>query len=313
MTLTIDLRLDRIKIYLAFFSVAYEDLVDDSVPFKESKLGLAFARLRTEGIRACMNIGESHADGEDLITGSGSYHGDYVFFTGLTHSAFARGETGYLDYGSLSLHVSQDATLVKARQELATKITAALEDEGIKIEAIEASRILVDLGYCYKHFLSFIELILVDRDEASANEQLVMMVIADYIQDGSDEELSEYGEMDEDDRAHIIWQFNIWMHSGLDDFTEYFRGYYSTPDNGFHDEYLEDGSTDLELYRFLDTLDWSLIYEACRRHCDLETISKRFNSVTGFCYQRERLTYPPQVWDGKPRWKMSEGRYLPSD
>lgn len=271
------------------------------------------ARLRSQGIRACMNIGETPEEGEDLITDSGDLEGEYVFYTGEDHSSFIRNNQGHLWFGSSSLAECEEDSFDEESLKLGMKICELLAAEGIKATIDQPCKLLINLDYAYKEHLSLIELMLADRDEADWNEQLVMMVIADYVQDGPDEELSEYAEFDEEDRAHIIWQFNVWIHSEIEEFTDYFKGYYSTPDNGFHDEYIEDGSTSLELYEFLDTLDWSRIYSICRRYCDENEISRRFFNVTGFDYAEERTKYPVEAWDRTPRWKTVNGLYVAID
>jgi hypothetical protein len=293
--------------------MTYQDLIRDSRQFKQSRLGAAMARLRSQGIRACMNIGETPEEGENLITDSGDLEGEYVFYSGREHSSFIRNRHGHLWFGSSSLAECEEANFDEESSKLGRKIREILAAEGIESTIVQPCKLLIDLDYDYKEYLSFIELMLADRDEADWNEQLVMMVIADYIQDGPDEELSEYVEFDEEDRAHIIWQFNVWIHSGIEEFTDYFKGYYSTPDNRFHDEYIEDGSTSLELYEFLDTLDWSRIYTICRRYCDINTISRRFLEATGFDYAEERAKYPVEDWDRTPRWKTVDGQYVTSD
>jgi hypothetical protein len=293
--------------------MSYQDLIRDSRRFKESKLGAALAHLRGEGIRACMNIGQTPDEGEALITDSGDLEGEYVFYTGEDHSSFIRNGKGSLWYGSSSLADCEEENFDEESSKLGSKICEILATEGIEAKPVQPCKLLVLLDYDYKGYLSFIELMLADRDEADWNEQLVMIVIADYIQDGPDEELSDYAEQDEEDRAHIIWQFNVWIHSGIEEFTDYFKGYYSTPDNGFHDEYVEDGSTSLELYDFLNTLDWTSIFRICRRYCDVNAISTRFFDVTGFDYAEERAKYPVEAWDGTPRWTTIDGLYVASD
>jgi hypothetical protein len=293
--------------------MTYQDLIRDSRRFKESKLGAALARLREQGIRACMNIGQTPEEGEELITDYGDSEGEYVFYTGEEHSSFINSGNGALWFGSSALADCDEESFDDKSSKIGRKICEILAVEGIEANLIQPCKLTVCLDYSYKDYLSFIELILADRDEVDWNEQLVMMVIADYIQDGPDEELSDYEELDEEDRAHIIWQFNVWLHSGIEEFTDYFKGYYSTPDNGFHDEYVDDGSTSLDLYEFLDTLDWSRIYSICRRYFNQDTISTRFFDATGFDYIEERAKYPVEAWDGTPRWKTVNGIYVASD
>lgn len=293
--------------------MSYQDLIRDSRRFKESKLGAALLKLRGQGIRACMNIGQTPEEAEDLITDYGDYRGEFVFYTGAEHSSFIKSGIGALWFGSSALVESSEESREEKLSKISSRIGGILAVEGIEVEPSRSGRLIVRLDYSYKDCLSFIELILIDRDEADWNEQLVMIVIADYVQDGPDEELGDYDELDEEDRAHIIWQFHVWLHSGVEEFTDYFRGYYSTPDNGFHDEYIEDGSTSLELYEFLGTLDWPRIYSICRRYLDERAISMRFFDVTGYDYIEERSKYPIEAWDGTPRWKTLDGLYVGSD
>lgn len=163
--------------------------------------------------------------------------------------------------------------------------------------------------------LGLSDLILLDDDEVDSNTQLVLREIAYYINDKNKDcgdALLTYDEFDEDDREHIIWMFYLVFHSNIDEFTEYFRGYYASPDNQLHEMNIESGNTSIELYEFLNTLDWSEIFTICRRHCNTETISSLFSAWTGYDYEEERARYPAQQWDGKPRWEMKAGKYLAS-
>lgn len=153
------------------------------------------------------------------------------------------------------------------------------------------------------------ELILLNEDDLDEDSRLVMWEIANYVYD----ELEGYSESNEEDRAHLIWMFHLIFHSSLAEFTEYFRGYYATPDNQLHQQNIEAGNTSKELYQFLDGLDWSMIYEACRRESDIESISKIFKNETGFEYSVERARYPVKQWDGSPRWTMLDGKYIASE
>ena len=103
------------------------------------------------------------------------------------------------------------------------------------------------------------------------------------------------------------------MHSGIDEFKEFFRGYYGTPDNNFHAEYLEEGVLTISQEEFFDQLGWNEIYDLCRRHCDDDIIAKWFATTTGADYAAERLKYPVDPWDGKPAWPMADGQYLGSE
>ena len=153
------------------------------------------------------------------------------------------------------------------------------------------------------------ELILLNEYDLNEDSRLVMWEIANYVYD----ELEGYSNSDEEDRAHLIWMFHLVFHSGLAEFTEYFRGYYATPDNQLHQLNIEAGNTSKELYEFLEDLEWSMIYEACRRESDIETISKIFKEESGFDYSEERARYPVIQWNGSPRWRMVDGKYTASD
>ena len=154
-------------------------------------------------------------------------------------------------------------------------------------------------------------LILRDADEAESDTQLVMREIADLLACGTD--LPGYGVADDEDKASYIWMLDLVFHSGLDEFTDYFRGYYGAPDNKIHATNLEEGRTRTELYALLETLDWPAILELCRRHADVDSIARIFQAWTGLDYAAERARYPVEAWDGTPRWAMAEGRYLPSE
>lgn len=155
------------------------------------------------------------------------------------------------------------------------------------------------------------DLILRDEAEADSDTQLVMHEIADLLVCGSD--LLCYAGSTEEDKKHQIWVFHLVFHSGLEEFTEYFRGYYGTPDNKTHALNLEAGRTKAELHAFLEKLDWPIILELCRRHADLNSIARVFKVWTGFDYAAERKRYPVKAWDGTPRWPMEDGKYLPSE
>lgn len=161
------------------------------------------------------------------------------------------------------------------------------------------------------------DLILLDEDEADADTQLVMREIAGYISyvgPGYTCPLCLYGEYDDDERQFQILMLHRVFHSSLAEFKEYFRGYYSTPDNQHHEHNLEQSLTSKELYRFLEGLDWEKILELCRRHCNSEVVASHFKGLTGFDYASEREKYPIEKWDAIPRWPMNEnGRYIPSE
>jgi hypothetical protein len=160
----------------------------------------------------------------------------------------------------------------------------------------------------YAEPMKLSELILLNEDDLDDDSRLVMWEIANYVHD----EFEEYSESADDDRAHLIWMLHLLFHSDLAEFTEYFRGYYGTPDNQLHQLNIKASNTSKQLYIFLEGLDWSSIYEACRRESDIESISKIFKDETGFDYIEERERYPVKQWDGSPRWKMVNGMYIAS-
>jgi len=158
-----------------------------------------------------------------------------------------------------------------------------------------------------------VDLILRDEDEADSDTQLVMRDIAGYIVDPDCSELLGYAVSRDKDKQSLIEMFHLVFHSGLDEFTEYFRGYYGTPDNKTHAINLEEGRTKTELYAFLEKLDWPKLYKLCRRHSDVDSVAGLFKAWTGVDYAAERERYPVEAWDGTPRWPMENGKYLPSE
>jgi hypothetical protein len=155
------------------------------------------------------------------------------------------------------------------------------------------------------------ELMLRDIDEASNDCNRIMMeTIASYL---SEEEISEYAESDDNDKAHVLEQLDLMLHCGLDQFQEYFRGYYGTPDNNFHGELLEQGVVSMSQNEFFEQLNWQEILMLCRRHCHPEVIASRFLALTGANYSSERERFPIQPWDGKPAWPMINGQYVASE
>lgn len=155
------------------------------------------------------------------------------------------------------------------------------------------------------------ELMLRDIDEAS-NEcnRIMMRIIASYL---CEEEISEYAESDDNDKAFVLEQLDRMLHCGLDQFQEYFRGYYGTPDNNFHGELLEEGVVSMSQDEFFEQLNWQEILMLCRRHCHAEVIASRFRALTGADYSSERESFPVQPWDGKPQWEMVNGQYVASE
>lgn len=155
------------------------------------------------------------------------------------------------------------------------------------------------------------ELMLREIDQVSNDCNRVMMsVISNYL---SDEEIAEYVESDDDDKRFILQQLHLLLHSSPEQFKDYFRGYYGTPDNGFHSEALEEGALSMSQDQFFDQLDWQEILSLCRRHCDPETVSSLFRALTGADYSSERERFPIQPWDGKPQWAMVDGQYVASE
>lgn len=156
-------------------------------------------------------------------------------------------------------------------------------------------------------------LILRNEDEADSDSELMMRDIAGYIAGPDCSELLGYAVSSDKDKRSLIEMFHLVFHSGLEEFTEYFRGYYGTPDNETHAINLEEGRTKTELYAFLEKLDWPIILELCRRHSDVDSVARLFQAWTGFDYAAERERYPVKAWDGSPRWPMENGKYLPSE
>jgi hypothetical protein len=170
---------------------------------------------------------------------------------------------------------------------------------------IRTSGVHIKLDPC-----ELMNLILRDEDEADTDTQLMMQEIACYIELS---DLIHYSDSSPQDQRFVIWMFHIVCHSGLEEFTEYFQGYYGTPDNEIHVMHLEEGKTKTELYAFLEKLDWNRIFSLCRRHSDADSVSRIFQAWTGLDYAAERARYPVEAWDGAPRWPMEDGKYLPSE
>ncbi len=151
--------------------------------------------------------------------------------------------------------------------------------------------------------------ILISQEELlDEDSQLVLWEIALYIEN----ELEEYRESSDEEQAHCIWMLHLLFHSNFDEFSEYFRGYYASPDNQLHQLYIDEGITTKELYQFLEDIDWHLIYKVCRSESNHEKVSNIFRDETRLDYSRERQKYPVQPWDGTPRWLMADGKYIES-
>lgn len=80
----------------------------------------------------------------------------------------------------------------------------------------------------------------------------MMRDIAGYIADPGCSELLGYAVSSDKDKRSLIEMFHLVFHSGLEEFTEYLRAYYGTPDNKTHAINLEEGRTKTELYAFLE-------------------------------------------------------------
>jgi hypothetical protein len=158
------------------------------------------------------------------------------------------------------------------------------------------------------------DLILRDEAEADGDTQLVMHEIADLLACGGN--LFGYADYDDELKESRIWIFNLVFHSGLDEFTDFFRGYlvlHSGLEDKIHDRNLKEGRTKTELYAFQEKLEWPVIFELCRRPSDVDSVARLFQAWTGFDYAAERERYPVKAWDGTPRWPMENGKYLPSE
>lgn len=158
------------------------------------------------------------------------------------------------------------------------------------------------------------DLILRDEAEADSDAQLVMHEIADLLTCGG--RLFGYADYDDELKESLIRIFNLVFHSGLDEFTDFFRGYlvfHSGLEDKIHDRNLEEARTKTELYAFLEKLDWPIIFELCRRHSDVDSVARLFQAWTGFDYAAERERYPMEARYGTPRWPMENGKYLPSE
>ena len=158
------------------------------------------------------------------------------------------------------------------------------------------------------------DLILRAEAEADSDTQLAMHEIADLLAYGGN--LFGYADYDGELKKSRIWIFNLVFHSCLDEFTDFFRNYLvfnSGLEDKIYDRNLEEGRNKTELYAFLEKLDWPIIFELCRRHSDVDSVARLFQAWTGFDYAAERERYPVKAWDGKPRWPMENGKYLPNE
>jgi hypothetical protein len=155
------------------------------------------------------------------------------------------------------------------------------------------------------------DLLLRDLEQVTNDCNGVMMtVIANYV---SEEEIADYAEADDEDKAFILEQLHRVVHSSPEEFQDYFRGYYGTPDNSFHAVFVEEGTLIMSQDEFFAQLDWNEILTLCRRHCNSGIIAARFSALTGEDYSREREKFPVQPWDGQPQWAMENGQYVASE
>ncbi len=157
------------------------------------------------------------------------------------------------------------------------------------------------------------QLILSCQDEVDSDTRLVMREIAHFIEYDELGDLSNYSTLDCEERKSLFDMYDVVLHSQLDEFKDYFSGYYATPDNAIHDENVESGLTETELYDLLDRLDWLKIFELSRRYCDHGAAAALFKLRTGFDYYSEKEKYPSTRWDGTPCWNIVDGRYVRSD
>jgi hypothetical protein len=224
-------------------------------------------------------------------------------------------EGGFICFGDLAIKTDSlseaeypDATILLQEQSDETNFEHAAEQPTctasahIKIDPYDLMDLILR------------DLILRDEAEADSDAQLVMHEIADLLACGG--RLFGYADYDDELKESLIRIFNLMFHSGLDEFTDFFRGYlvfHSGLEDKIHDRNLEEARTKTELYAFLEKLDWSRIFELCRRHCDVDSVARLFQAWTGFAYAAERERYPVEAWDGTPRWPMENGKYLPSE
>ena len=154
--------------------------------------------------------------------------------------------------------------------------------------------------------ISLFDLVLLGQYDASNKyNQFMLEFISEFVEE---DDAAAYSKADEEDKAFLLWSLHLVMHSGIDEFKEYFEYYYRNPDNNFHAEYLEEGVLTISQEEFFDQLDWNEIYDLCRRHCDDDIIAKWFAATTGADYAAERLKYPVDPWDGKPALAMADGQ-----
>lgn len=154
--------------------------------------------------------------------------------------------------------------------------------------------------------ISLFDLVLLGQYDAS-NEynQFMLEFISEFVEE---DDVAAYSKADEEDKAFLLSCLHLVMHSGIDEFKEYFEYYYGNPDNNFHAEFLEEGILTISQEEFFDQLNWNEIYDLCRRHCDAEIIAKWFAAATGADYAAERLKYPVDPWHGKPALAMADGQ-----
>jgi len=157
------------------------------------------------------------------------------------------------------------------------------------------------------------DLILSCQSELGTDSQLVMHEIAYFIENDELGDLANYADLESEERQVLFDMFHIVFHSKLPEFTDYFRGYYASPDNQIHVENMENGLTKTELYELLENLNWPQLLELCRRYSDLDTIAILFKLKTGLDYYSERSKNQVKEWDGAPCWEIVDGKYVGSE
>ena len=260
--------------------------------FLNSKLGKAFILLDLKDIRVMSNCEFTTSAAVYNITDEGEYKGGFVFFTGQDHYRFINENIGYLRFGSLGFNEEQLANL-------RVQINKVLNQVGIKNKWNEELEVIeIYLDYEYKDYLSFLQLVLIDQDDVTSEEILMLRQIGDLIQD---DELKVYPSNSREDKKFLLRQMYLLFDSDYESFKTFFSGYYLN--NSFHEESLEEGLTESSLREFMEELDWENIFEVSRRHCDQETISKRFFRLTGIIYEEAKIGFnPPTLKEVKSYW-----------
>jgi hypothetical protein len=222
-------------------------------------------------------------------------------------------EGGFICFGDLVIktdplsHASSPFPLPASQMDSGVSGVEMYLMEGSDVQRLDTAahiKLRTEPGMCIA------ELILRDEDDADGDSRLVMHEIAHYV---SEYELYMYADLDDDDQRHLISILHLVFHSALPQFSEYFRGYYATPDNQIHERNLEEGLTRIDLNQLLDGIDWDKICDLCRRHCSIDVICRIFAAATGLNYATERNKYPVEKWDGHPAWPMVDRNYVASE